>query len=50
MGPQKVSEYQKSIKFEFIRAQMAFDEFSPLQKESTLIYPHRYQLRPTSAS
>lgn len=33
MGPQKISEYRKSIKFEFIRAQMAFEEFFSLAKD-----------------
>ncbi|MCL1124814.1 hypothetical protein [Shewanella surugensis] len=32
MGPQKILEYQKSIKFEFIRAQMAFTEFFDFAK------------------
>ena len=27
MGPDKIADYQRSIKFEFIRAQMAFSEF-----------------------
>jgi hypothetical protein len=30
MGPLKISEYQKSIKFEFVRAQMAQEQFMKL--------------------
>ncbi|MGR4992230.1 hypothetical protein ACPV3U_21925 [Vibrio rotiferianus] len=33
MGPGKILEYQKSIKFEFIRAQIAREEFFALSKE-----------------